>query len=165
MCIRHQTTSKPTYCLPPMHSLLHALARLFSFFFFCCCIRITCLQTVFDVEHRGTSVCLYTEALSLSNIQINPQVIIASGISTLSRHQYTASNEENPSRGLGWQLFLVSWLPWYILRRFYGIFTLSDCISVSSKHGQRAFPVDQPTYWQATPNLKDKDVWWRLILH
>ena len=34
MCIRHQTTSKPTYCLPPMHSLLHALARLFSFFFF-----------------------------------------------------------------------------------------------------------------------------------
>lgn len=106
MCIRHQTTSKPTYCLPPMRSLLHALARLFSFCFLAYALPVCRRCLMWSI---GVHLCVYTlRHCPPPNRQINPQVIIASGFSTLSWHQYTVGNEENPSRGLGWQLFLVS---------------------------------------------------------
>lgn len=102
MCIRHQTTSKPTYCLPPMRSLLHALARLFSFFFLAYALPVCRRCLMWSI---GVHLCVYTlRHCPPPNRQINPQVIIASGFSTLSWHQYTVGNEENPSRGLGWHL-------------------------------------------------------------
>lgn len=45
ICIRHQTTSKPTCCLPSMLSILHAVALLFFFFSLVwLCVHTDCLS-------------------------------------------------------------------------------------------------------------------------
>lgn len=77
ICIRHQTTSKPTCCLPSMLSILHTVA----FFFFSVALHTHWL-----------SVCRQqTIASCLCNKESNPQVTTASGLSAHALHQYAFS--------------------------------------------------------------------------